>query len=753
MTDSSNNPNRWIDGELRRVPVPDGLLARLRKIAENGADDALDEQIGAVELPDGLLARLALIPDDEPLDRRINEVPLPAGLLASLAQIPDDDLLDEAIRSVPVPGTLVPSTAAAVRRSATIGTLRQWSVAAAALIAVGVGYLAMLDQFSGIIDNGGTNVAGLPENADEGAEPFDDEVFDLPAGVSPRSAAGRDLLADVDLWGPDADAANAPMNPIIADVDRELRRPTAFDIAASWPALDDPRGALQGAAPHSLDLPPLEAARPVAPQGVAPPSTPQFDRVALARTGVHPFVNPSAHPLLESSAAPLVRSTASFDALRWRLHEEHVARQSPRHRADAQDVLSSASVRVRTEEFLAAMRYDFPPPTASALAIRTSAGPSPFAASNVRLLQIGVQSKTLAASSRSPVDLTIAVDVSSRMGADGRLEIVRHALVDMLDRLRAEDRVTLVASGIAENVLAQRVSPSNPILRRAISRLAVDPQTTLPSVIARAAAMARSPSAADAESSVRRQMIVFADAPTYLTPAQRSESRRALTSATGDGIAVAMVDLSQGAVADSDLAGLADAADAEFDLVSSTAGASRALDKALFARSTAVANDVDLSVRFNPRSVASYRLVGHESMLGLPTAPAKISLRSGESAAVLFEVVLRDDGTNDVGVAELEWIDPESGAKHVLTQPISRVQFANSLAESSISLQAAAVAAEAAEILRGARAASPSGEHSLERTLEVARAVHPRLRDQPEFRALVEVIERARQSGIGRNSP
>jgi hypothetical protein len=81
------------------------------------------------------------------------------------------------------------------------------------------------------------------------------------------------------------------------------------------------------------------------------------------------------------------------------------------------------------------------------------------------------------------------------------------------------------------------------------------------------------------------------------------------------------------------------------------------------------------------------------------------------------------------------------------------VQFANSLAESSISLQVAAVAAEAAEILRGARAASPSGEHSLERTLEVARAVHPRLRDQPEFRALVEVIERARQSGIGRNSP
>jgi Ca-activated chloride channel family protein len=457
--------------------------------------------------------------------------------------------------------------------------------------------------------------------------------------------------------------------------------------------------------------------------------------------------------LLESTAAPLVRSTASFDALRWRLHAEQAARQSPR-RKDAQDVLSSASIRIRTEEFLAAMRYDFPPPTSSALAIRTSAGPSPFAAPNVRLLQVGVQSMTLASSSRSPVELTIAVDVSSRMGADGRLEIVRQALVDLLDRLRPDDRVTLVASGSAENVIAERVTASNPVLRRAIARLAVEPQTTLPSVITRAVSMARATSAADMESTPRRrQIIVFADAPTFLTSAQRSESRRMLMSAAADNIAAAVVDLSQAAVADSDLARLADSADAEFDVVSSTAGATRALDKALFARSTAVANGAELSIRFNPRSVASYRLVGHEATLGLPTAPAKISLRSGEAAAALFEIVLRDDGTNDVGTAELEWTDPETGAKQLLTQPISRVQFANSLAESSISLQAAAVAAETAEILRGARANSPSGEHSLDRVLEVVRAVHPRLRDQAEFRSLVEVIEMARQSGLSSSAP
>lgn len=752
MTDTPDNPNRWIDGELRRVPLPEGMLGRLRAIAENGADDALDEQIVAVELPEGLLARLSAIVDDEALDRRIADVPLPDGLLASLAQIPDDELLDDAIRTVAVPGALVPSTAAVVRKSAAIATLRQWSVAAAAMIAVGVAYLAALDRLSGTLGPDAVDVARrVTELPDD-----DDNPFDVPEGESldPElfaAAASRDVLADAGLWNATAESAAAGARDLVASVDRQLRRPSALEIAASWPT-DDGRGAL-GAAPHALDLPPLESARPVGAQGAAPPATASYDRVTLARLGVHPFVDPAAHPLLESTAAPLVRSTASFDALRWRLHEEQLARNAGRARSDAPDVFSSASVRVRTEEFLAAMRYDFPPPTSGAVALRTAAGPSPFAAPNVRLLLIGVQSKAFSPAKRPPVELTIAVDVSRRMGSLGRLEIVREALREVVDRLRPEDRVSLVASGAAERSLVERVAPSNPTLRRAIAELTVEPGAALPGAIVRASAAARGAVVEASRPALRRQLVIFADAPTFVSPVQRSECRRALAAAAADGVAVSIVDVSQAASTNADLASLADAARAKVSRGASAAEARRALDEALFARSTVVANDAEMTVRFNPRSVASYRLVGHEATLGLPTAPAKISLHGGESAVVLFEVALRDDGTNDVGVAELSWTDPEAHASQVLTQPISRVQFANSLAESSISLQAAAVAAEVAEILRGVRAAAPAGEHSLDRALEVARAVHPRLRGQAEFRALVELVELARQSGLGRGAP
>lgn len=754
MTDSPDNSNRWMDGEIRRVPLPDGLLARLRRLAENGADDELDEQICSVALPEGLLGRLAAIVDDEPLDRRMSEVPLPDGLMARLYQIPDDELLDHAIRDVAVPASLapaavVPATVAAVRRETVRTALRQWSVAAAVAIAVGAGYFSGLDRLSTWFAGETNSVAGSDGEApseDLIDDPFRSDRELAAFGEFDAGLSADELLSTADLMAEFAGGSDVAADQLIAEIDRQLGRPAALDIAASWPTDDAGTGPVLGVVPHALDLPPLEAPLPLAPHGVAPPTTPGYDRTALARFGVHPFVNPSAHPLLESALAPLVHSTASYDAMRWRLREE-AARKAAGRANESLNVLSAANVRVRTEEFLAAMRYDFPPPD-SGVAIRTAAGPSPFTTSNVRLLQVGVQAAALASASREPVELTVAVDVSPRMGHGGRLEIVRQSLVDLIERLRPEDRVSIVAFGTNIRVLVDRSAPNNPLLRPAIGRLAPEQGTNFHAGVERAVETASV--SADRK---RRQIVVFADAPTFVTQAQRSATRRVLAAAAGNKIGISIVDLSQGAIADDDLESLAAAAQCKLQRASSMADARRCLDQALFDRSTVVAEKVELSLRFNPRAVAAYRLVGHEATLGLPTAPLAVSLRSAEAATALFEIVLRDDGVNDVGTVELEWVDPVSGKKQLLTQPISRVQFANSLAESALSLQAAAVAAEAAEILRGAKVATVSPEHSLDRTLEVARAVHPRLREQAEFRGLVELIELARQAGLGRSTP
>jgi hypothetical protein len=84
-----------------------------------------------------------------------------------------------------------------------------------------------------------------------------------------------------------------------------------------------------------------------------------------------------------------------------------------------------------------------------------------------------------------------------------------------------------------------------------------------------------------------------------------------------------------------------------------------------------------------------------------------------------------------------------------VTQRISRLQFATSFLDSAISLQAAAVAAETAEILRGSPFA-PRGVHTLDRVVALAAGANPQLREQREFARLVRLAEMARQAGLDR---
>jgi Ca-activated chloride channel family protein len=761
--DNSNHGGGWIDRELRRVPVPDGLLARLREVAAHGADEALDEQLCAVPVPEGLEARLRLIVDDEKLDRRLAEVVLPDGLMARLRQIPADELLDEAIRDVPTPAEFVPSLAAAVRRQAVPSELIRWAVAASVFLAVGASYFGGLSRLAAIVAGAGASEQSLAKLAARAKTLPAVEVPTLAAAdASPAAAGGhapaaevpvdrpaRPLLAESDLW-PDAaggggrfgrealrsaDAEHAER--LMAQVATRLR-PADLDLDAAW------RSYLrEGIITHPVldEAPPLETALPVVARGILPPVAVGFDRVALARTGVHPFVNPGSEPRLETAKTPLVTKATSFDQLWQRLHDDRGGNLRP---------LGS---RARPEDFLAAIDYRFLPPSNGALAIRTAAGPSPFAGatSGLRLMQIAVQGKTLERAARSPVHLTLAVDVSRSMGFEGRLVMVREGLASLAAQLRTEDRVSLVIFGDRSEVVLENVDRADDqALAAAIASLAAQRATNFGGGLELAAAVSRRTIAAENGKplGLRRAILIFADAPRIATEAQKASIRRLLENLASEGIRVSMADLSLGLGADEQLSNFAAAAHGKVQTVDSAREVHQATEEVLLGRSSEIAADVEMTVRFNPKAVARYRLVGHEATLGLPTAPLKATLRSGDAATALFEVVLKADGTNDVATVNLEWTDAVTSKHQTLSQPISRVQFANSLAESPMSLQAAAVAAEAAEVLRGSRAGVAG--HSLDRTLEVARSVHPKLREQADFQRLVALIEAAKQAGLGR---
>jgi len=168
-----------------------------------------------------------------------------------------------------------------------------------------------------------------------------------------------------------------------------------------------------------------------------------------------------------------------------------------------------------------------------------------------------------------------------------------------------------------------------------------------------------------------------------------------------------------------------------------------------------IASEVKLSIRFNPQSVAAYRLLGHEAnaLAGLTAATTLAEFRAGDAATAMLEIWFQPGDIDDVGTAELSWVDPTTGQPQQLRQRISRLQFAPTFFEAAPSLQQAAFVAEAAELLRGSHdalreinipAANSRGFAGL---LDAARNANPRLLERPDFQhflRLVQALEKAR---------
>ena len=110
------------DAELRAVPVPEGLLERLRRAA---------------------------LADDEGLDAAIREVAVPAGLLRRLRQpaLDTDEGLDAAVRDVLVPVELRGRLQQVPKNWVRLARLTQWAAAASLLAVIGLSYFGAMIGF------------------------------------------------------------------------------------------------------------------------------------------------------------------------------------------------------------------------------------------------------------------------------------------------------------------------------------------------------------------------------------------------------------------------------------------------------------------------------------------------------------------------------------------------------------------------------------------------------------------------------
>ena len=744
MSFESFNDDAWLERQMREVPLPPGLVARLKEIA-SGDDALLDEALREVSIPLSLVSRLHAIPQEVAIDDSLLDVAIPVSLAGKLKGIAaySDDEIDSQLRHVDVPSGLLPRLRDLARRERLVGSWRrspilQWAVAASLFLMVSSLYYGAL--------------ASMIALAYPARQPQESVELDVEAPLELAFAVPEvtvELPVD-DAFDAQEDWQTIPLLAIdsveMLDADKPRSASQIQDILDTFSPYRrgfDPlfnvflaTHVISASPAVDVALPEITVFEHHRPAGMLPPTVKQFDLLSLIRTGTNPFVAPNADPQLKTSQVPLCSDTWSYDHL-WRLLRK--------------GELPNAS-EVFPEEFLAAVDYEFPPAAEPGLAIRTAAGPSPFGEPGTRMLQVGVVTSDPLATVRQVRYLTFAIDNSLSVARHGRLDAVQRALEAMIRRLGPRDRFSLVTFGERDEVLLENAGREN--LDDALRALqAIRPVRTV-DFAAGLRLASDTALGVQIDPRIKRSVVLFTDSAAGLSQ-QTFAQLVELTAAMHDhGANLEVIDLSGQDRVGHRLARLASVGGGTAVAAGDPASIRSALQRVLTGSDQIVARAARLKVRFNPQAVEAYRLIGHEpaSVGGWIAGVPERDLHAGDTATALYELRLREGKATEIATIELTWHDPVSRKIVQRTQPVGRLQCASSLLESPLSLQRAALAAQLAEVLRGSPFA-PTHWKSLAQLEEMSYRMLPAAVEEPSVQRLLAAARLALLVRSGRSLP
>ena len=706
-------------------------------MSDRNADTTVNQRLIEVPVPDHLLARLrdiALFGDSE-LDFLLRAVPVPEGMIASLRVIAADERVDEQIRAVSVPSHVVPRVRTIPNRRRR-SPVAQLALAVSLMLIISAGYLTALTGVLALFRPSGRKEPTLVV-VDRGplnlVSPVQPSVNIVPG---PSVGAQRMLASD--------HADHVSPLTMVALMDQFKPGPAgqlAADIRNGWNPSDNwllMRWGVSGYSRFAENIAPnLTALRAPSGSGLAAPLTRSFDREFLYRRGVHPPVLISADRAAVSVSPPLNVDTSRIQSVR------QLVREGRRIPPDL----------IRTEDFLSAVDYQFAPAPPGALAIRTAAGPSFFNPSAAGLVQIGVKAGPCSNPHSGGTHLVVALDTSMAMKQQGRLELARHAIQKVLPHLGTDDRLSLIIfSDEAVEIVEEAGSSDYPQISRLLDQLDCSGDSNLGAGLGQAISAAIE---TESERCLRRRLSLITASRPFLSQKAAAGIRQMFDEAARDDFQFEVFDLEADDSSQAVWSSLSSEAPCRVHSVQSVDQLCWPLVETVTGASSLVANEVVLKVDFNPKAVAGYRLIGHEAtaMGGLLPGAAESDLHVGEEATVLFEVWLYPNDEDDIAEVHLSWVDAASGqSRQARPRRISGLQFATSFEGSPVSLQAAAIAAETAEILRQSFNFAVTVPNSyrfqpkpstLGGVIDAAGRVNASLAERLSFQRLVRLIEEA----------
>jgi Ca-activated chloride channel homolog len=411
--------------------------------------------------------------------------------------------------------------------------------------------------------------------------------------------------------------------------------------------------------------------------------------------------------------------------------------------------LPSAST-VRPEEFVNAFDQDYEEPPGSGFAIHTDGSRLPAehrAGGDMRLMRVGLQTRSEPDETRTDATLTFVIDVSGSMSEPGRLDLVRAAMHTLIDRLRPSDAVAIVAFSDTARVVREMTPVSSAReLHAAIDTLRTESSTNLEDGLLTGYRVARS----GLRPGTSNRVVLLSDglANTGSTNADQILARVREEAAKQ----IALLGVGVGSeYGDALMERLADGGDGFVVYVSDLDQAREVFVRRLPATLAVRALDAKVQVTFDPRSVASYRLIGYENR-----AVADQSFRDdrvdggevgpGHSVTALYEVRLAEGAGRGAEAARVDvrWLDPGDRRPAEATRSVRVGDLDGAFTAAPVRLWVDYSAAYLAESLRADRAdrAEDGGPIGLDVVARIARAAGQRTGDRA-VTELADLVERA----------
>jgi Ca-activated chloride channel family protein len=268
---------------------------------------------------------------------------------------------------------------------------------------------------------------------------------------------------------------------------------------------------------------------------------------------------------------------------------------------------------VRVEELINYFDYGYARPTAKEPPFKSTVTvvPSPWSKDR-QLMHIGVQGYATPKAGQPPLNLVFLIDTSGSMSGPDRLPLAQKALNVLIDQLRPQDRVSMVAyAGSAGAVLSPTDGRSKLKMRCALGALHSGGSTAGGEGLKLAYDLAKQ----NLDPKAVNRVILVTDGDFNVGIADPARLKDFVADQRKSGVYLSVYGFGRGNYNDTMMQALAQNGNGTAAYVDSLQEARKLLrddfDSALFP----IADDVKIQVEFNPAKISEYRLIGYETRL------------------------------------------------------------------------------------------------------------------------------------------